>query len=180
MGSRRNTQWRRRAEIERIRAEARRYAAAHLADARWAAGTALYWAEGAKTNRLLAITNSDPRLLRAFVRWVRDHHDPGARFVLMLHLHEGNDEPAARRWWVRTLGLPNVEFHKTYVKPAGTGHRKNTLPNGVCRVMMRRGTDAWIRTMEWIDVLADHLEQQRQLATLPGGSLAQLARATDS
>ncbi len=72
----------------------------------------------------------------------------------MLHLHHGNDEVAARRYWQQALGLSGVDFHKTFVKPPGTGHRKNRQRHGVCRVRLRRSTDAWLSVMEWVHVLA--------------------------
>lgn len=48
-----------------------------------------------------------------------------------------------------------MRFTKSFIKPAGTGHRKNHLPHGVCRACMRRSADAWHRTMGWIDALVD-------------------------
>ncbi len=89
--------------------------------------------------------------------WCRDFHAADAEFVLALHLHEGNDEREALRHWRTALDLPEAAATKTYVKPAGTGHRKNHLPHGVCRVSMRRSTDAWERTMAWIGALPDAL-----------------------
>lgn len=153
----RDTQRKRRAEVARIRAEARQFAHEHLGDPFFVAGTVLYWGEGAKTKRLLAMSNTDPAALRLFIAWVRTYHDVAAEFVLSLHLHEGNDDAQARRRWADVLALGNATFTKTYVKPAGSGHRKNTLDHGVCRVRMRRGTNASYRTAEWIDVVANAL-----------------------
>lgn len=85
---------------------------------------------------------------------------PEAEFTLHLHLHEGNDEREARTFWRAETGLANASFIKTYVKPDGTGHRKNHLPHGVCTVRLRRASDAWHVVMEWIDALADHFELQ--------------------
>jgi len=44
----------------------------------------------------------------------------------------------------------------------GPDHRKNKLPHGICRVRMRRGTDAWYRTLAWIDVVATASAGQTQ------------------
>jgi len=142
-----DTQRKRKEEIERIKAEARAFALDHLSD--------LYWAEGLKSHRHLEVANSDPAALRLFIRWVRYFHASNAEFVLALHLHEGNDEHHAKAHWRRELDLPDADFHKTFIKPRGTGHRKNQLEFGVCRVRMRRGTDSWRRTLTWTEVLAD-------------------------
>lgn len=157
----RDTQPRRRAEVQRIRADARTFARGRLKDPLFVAGTTMYWGEGAKTKKLLAVSNADAAALRLFIAWARAFHDPAAEFVLSLHLHAGNDEDAARGWWSEALQLGAPAFTKTFVKAAGTGHRKNRLRHGICRVRMRRATDAWYRTMEWITVVASALAGKR-------------------
>ena len=166
----RNTQRKRLAAIDQLEEAAAASALDLLNDAAWTTGVALYWGEGAKTNRTLALTNSDPALLRHFISWVRRYHDPSSEFVLALHLHQGNDDYQARLYWADPLELPDVDFHKTFIKPAGTGHRKNTLRHGICRVMVRRSTDAWLRTMVWIRVLGeqDHCYPRTGSLAQPG------------
>jgi hypothetical protein len=149
-----NTQWRRREEVARLKADARRFALNHLDDPYFVAGVVLYWGEGSKTRADLSVANADPRALRLFVAWVRSFHSRDAEFVLRINLHAGNDEPGARAFWRGATGLDRADFHRTFVKPEGTGHRKNHLPFGVCQVRVRRCTDHWIRTMEWVDVVA--------------------------
>lgn len=156
----RDTQRKRRVEIEHIRVEARAFATAHLHDPLFVAGTVLYWGEGAKTKTMLAVTNADAAALRLFIRWTRRFHDASAAFVLSLHVHDGDDDAAARRWWADALMLDDPHYTKTYVKPPGTGHRTNVLQHGVCRVRVRRATDAWYRTVAWIAVVAESLAGQ--------------------
>ena len=167
----RDTQRKRREEVERIREEARTEAARLVHDPLWLAGTCLYWAEGAKTQRQLLMANSDPAILRIFIAWTGRYLAADARFVLALHLHHGNDENAAKQHWLDVLHLDRADFTKTHIKAPGTGHRKNHLQHGICRIRLRRGADASVRVEGWIEYLA---------ANLPGGSLAQLARATGS
>jgi hypothetical protein len=150
-----DTQWRRREEIDRIRAEARGFAVEHLDDPFFVAGVVLYWGEGAKTGGDLSLANADPRALRLFIAWVRRYLDQNAEFVLKVNLHADNDEPAARRYWAAESGLRNPRFYKTFIKPDGTGHRKNHLKHGVCMVRVRRCADAWNATMAFMDVIAD-------------------------
>jgi len=149
-----NTQWKRREEVALMRAEAQDFASEHLGDPFFVAGVVLYWGEGSKTHADLALANSDPRALRLFVAWVRSFHTPNADFVLKINLHAGNDEPGARAFWRGETGLADSDFHRTFVKPEGTGHRKNHLPFGVCQVRVRKCTNYWIRTMEWVDTVA--------------------------
>jgi hypothetical protein len=151
----RDTQRRRRAEIDAIRRAGAVDATEKAHDPFWVAGVVMYWAEGTKAKPRLELTNSDPRALRLFISWTRRFHLAEAEFVLELHLHEGNDENAARLFWASALGLVDPPFYATFVKPAGTRHRKNKLVHGVCRVSMSKSSDAFHRTMSWIDVIAD-------------------------
>ena len=176
-----DTQWRRREEIAQIREQARRFAEDHLDDAFFMAGVVLYWGEGSKTRNDLVLSNSDPAALRAFVSWVRRYLTPNAEFVLSMHLHEGNDETAARSYWRQAIGLREARFTKTFIKARGTGHRKNHLEHGVCRVRVLQSADAWNKIMTWIEVIRVHLGKQQDASDiLASGSLAQLGRAMDS
>lgn len=153
----RNTNRKRKAEIAELRSIACDLAQELVHDPLWVAGLVLYWAEGAKTRNHLSMANTDPRALRLFIRWVRWFIDPGASFSIALHLHEGNDEDSARRYWREQTGLGRANFHKTYIKPKGTGHRKNHLKQGICTVKMRKPADAWNIVMAWIGFYTDHL-----------------------
>ena len=154
----RDTQWRRREEIERIRAEARAEVPELIAEPLWLAGTVMYWAEGNKTGSVLGLSNSDADVCRLFIQWTRRYHGPAPQFVLKLNLHAANDEPAARAYWARATGLhDSAEFYRTYIKPDGTGHRKNHLAHGVVQVRVRRSADAFHRTLAWIEALPAHL-----------------------
>lgn len=150
----RDTNWRRREEIEQLRSIARELALELADDPFWIAGLVLYWAEGTKGRNRVSMANADPRALRLFIRWLRTYVDPGATFTIHLHLHEGNDEGAAKRYWRCETGLDHANFYKTFIKPRGTGHRKNHLPHGICTVRMRRASDSWNVIMEWIDATA--------------------------
>ena len=172
----RDTQRKRRQEVNEIRAAAFGEVPHLITNPLWLAGTVMYWAEGNKTGRQLGLANSDPRALRLFVDWTRQHHDPAAEFVLKLNLHEGNDEKTAKSFWEAATGLSGVEFYRTYLKPEGTGHRKNHLANGVCLIRVRRSSNAWIRTLAWVDALAEEWTVGTT-AILSPGSLAQFGRA---
>jgi hypothetical protein len=162
----RDTQRRRRVEVEQIRSAARAEVPALSRDPLWVAGVCLYWGEGGKSARRLEMSNADPRLLLSFLKWIRRYHDPSCDVVLSLNLHAANDELEARAHWRRALGLPMAPFTKSFIKPEGTGHRKNHLAYGVCRVRLRKSADPWIRTMAWVDRLS------AQLVASPEASLA--------
>jgi hypothetical protein len=155
----RDTQRKRHREIEMIMAQASLEAIHLQDDPFWAMGVALYWGEGSKTSRRLEMAHSEPSALRLFIRWARRFHDPKANFAASLNLHFDNDESEARHFWSTELDIALGDFTKTFIKPDGTGHRKNHLATGVCRVTMRRSTDAFLRTITWIRFINEHYGQ---------------------
>lgn len=149
----RNTQHKRHREIEMIQAQARLEALHLQEDPFWMAGVVLYWAEGCKTNRRLEMTHSEPEALRLFMAWSRRFLQPRATFGAALNLHWNNDEARAKLFWSQELQIDMGCFTKSFIKPDGTGHRKNHLPHGVCRATMRKSTDALVTTLAWVDYL---------------------------
>jgi hypothetical protein len=152
-----DTNWKRRDTINGIRRDAMTQAIVLVYEPLWTAGTALYWGEGYKTQSTLGMANAEPAALRLFMNWTRCYHSEAAEFRARLNVHANNDEPRARQWWERKLGLGPEDFTRSFVKPDGTGHRKNHLAYGVCAVRMRRSADAFHRTIAWVEFLADRL-----------------------
>ncbi|HEX6299046.1 MAG TPA: hypothetical protein VF148_01095 [Acidimicrobiia bacterium] len=52
---------------------------------------------------------------------------------------------------------PLTDVTNTYVKPDGTGHLKDHLPHGVCTLIERKSTDAFVITMAWVKFLQGRL-----------------------
>lgn len=137
----RDTQRKRRREVELIKAQARLEAEHLITDAFWTAGVALYWGEGGKATKRLSMANSDPAALRMFVAWAEAFLPPETGWRAKLNVHANDDEVKARSWWSEQLQFDICDFTKSYIKPDGAGHRKNHLPFGVCIL-----TNAAVRT----------------------------------
>lgn len=149
----------RRRALERraaIRAAAREEAGSLAQDPFWSAGVVAYWAEGSKRSNRLSFSNSDPRLVCLFIAWVQRYLEVGLdRVTVRLHLHDGQDEAERKALWLAATGVPKDQFGKTFIKPEGTGHRKNILYQGTAEVCVRRSTDLFHRVMGWIDSLSE-------------------------
>ena len=79
-------------------------------------GTALYAGEGSKTDGSRStFANSDPRMISAFVTWLRRFFDVDeSRLRLRLYLHDGLDLDAANRFWSDAHRHPVSQFGKPY------------------------------------------------------------------
>lgn len=161
-----------------IRSMGRSEAKAFTTNALWVAGVVAYWAEGDKRSKGLRFSNSDPAMVRLFITWAerflgltRD------RFTLRLQLHSGLNESESRSFWARETGIASDRFGKTFVKPEGSGHRKNVLHHGTVQVRVSTSTAMKHRVLGWIEGF--QIAQDASGGTLARG-VSSIGRAADS
>jgi hypothetical protein len=109
-------------------------------------GLGLYWGEGSKNgNDECGITNSDPGIILAFLRWVRNAYDiPLSDLILRVSvnsLHRTRIQDI-ERYWSHVTGVPRSQFTKpSFIKTAPRKVYENTENHfGTLRVKIRRGT----------------------------------------
>jgi hypothetical protein len=122
------------------------------------AGLFLYWAEGTKTTRYtVALTNTDPSMLRFFIAWLRLLGIDMKRVQARLHLYNDMDIASQIKFWSKEIGIPTARFHHTYVKKVLFDKRKNykgRFGYGTCSVWIT-GRDIHEKVLMGIKVLAD-------------------------
>lgn len=113
-------------------------------------GTMLYWAEGGKKNGI-DFTNSDPEMIRLAMLWLREVCQvPEYRFRATIYYHSGQNEEEMKRYWSRIAGIPLDQFRKSIFKQEGTGHRKQILYMGTCKIRVS-DSDLLQRVLAWIE-----------------------------
>lgn len=118
-------------------------------------GTVLYWAEGTKS-RVVAITNSDPEMIKVAMLWFRNVClVPEEKFRVSIYYHSGQNEKEIKEYWAKITKVPLDQFHKSILKKEGTGHRKNILYNGTCKVLVC-DKNLLCRILTWIEQLHIH------------------------
>ncbi|MFF1420312.1 hypothetical protein [Streptomyces sp. NPDC058280] len=96
------------------------------------AGVTLYWAEGAKDKpyrrcERLQFINSDPNVIRLYLRWLELLEVPRDRMRFRVSIHESADVPGAEAFWAGLAGVAPSAFQRATLKrhnPKTT--RKNT------------------------------------------------------
>ena len=85
----------------------------------------LFWCEGGKRElSTLHFANSDPQLVRTFLRALRIGFSiDESKFRVVLHLHGYHDEIVQRKFWSKVTRIPDRLFQKSYKKP-NSGTRK--------------------------------------------------------
>lgn len=141
-------------EIEKIEKESSREIDKLSIDTFMIAGAMLYWAEGSKS-KLLAITNSDEKMIIFFLKWLEKFFKVNIKTDINAHLHIHNQEEdqEIKKYWSKLTGIPLKNFGKSFVKPKGTGRRKNILSHGIIRIRLvgKGSTDKRIKIMSWVE-----------------------------
>ncbi len=119
------------------RAKARESDPLHLA------GCMLYWAEGAKTRNSVQLVNSDPDMMRVFIRFLRQSlHVPDEQMNIraICYTNNGVSVEEIETYWLNLLELPAHCLRRTTVnvQPASSRQRGRKLIYGVCVLSVYR------------------------------------------
>jgi len=101
------------------------------------AGLFLYWGEGSKSEKTTTgLSNTDPAMLRVFVRWIKllNIHNKKLHITLQLYIDMNIDNEIL--YWSKQLGLPKSLFKKPYVKKstlAGLTYKRG-FGHGTCNI----------------------------------------------
>lgn len=129
---------------ERNRARALR-AGRHYARERgpdYAAGCALFWAEGSRDRNTVKLTNSDPELVATFLRFLRTHFGVQSEEVSIrcnLFADDAAEQKRIEEFWLARLGLEQASLRSSSVNVYSKySKRKRTkkLPYGTCALMV--------------------------------------------
>jgi transcriptional regulator with XRE-family HTH domain len=121
------------------------------------AGVAAYWCEGAKTKPWrtavrVQFINSDPGLIRLFVRWLQLVGVEPERITYRVAMHPTADEREARVFWASVVGVSPEYFHRTTLKkPNPNSARRHYADDyrGCLVIAVRRSTDLYRQIAGW-------------------------------
>ena len=102
-------------------------------------GTALYWAEGAKTKRWsVCFANSDPEMIKVIMRFFREICFVNEnKFTARVHLHPNIEEGKTIAFWSRITKINKKKFSpsQTQISKSSKGKRRsNQLPYGTLHI----------------------------------------------
>jgi hypothetical protein len=122
-------------------------AAAREGDPLHLAGCMLYWAEGAKARNTIQFTNSDPRMLHLFRRFLTESlcvERDSIRMATNVYTGNGLTIQDIERYWLELLDLPESSVRKhmiNHMPTSSSGRAKNKLPYGVCTLQV---SNSWM------------------------------------
>jgi hypothetical protein len=109
------------------------------------AGLFLYWGEGTKAqNSLVALTNTNPSMLKFFIKWLKLFGVKNKDLKVKLHLYSDMNIKESLDFWSKELRIPISQFYKPYVKRTNLKSitYKNGFGKGTCSVILG-SRDLW-------------------------------------
>ena len=109
------------------------------------AGLFLYWGEGTKAqNSLVAITNTNPSLIKFFIKWLKLFGVENKDLKVKLHLYSDMNIKESLDFWSKELKIPLSQFYKPYIKKTDSKSitYKNGFGKGTCSVILG-SRDLW-------------------------------------
>ncbi|GHJ50369.1 hypothetical protein Cs7R123_77110 [Catellatospora sp. TT07R-123] len=125
-------------------------------------GAVIFWCEGTKekpwraNDGRVTVTNTDPRLLRIFIRFLESVGVSRAELTYRVSIHENADADEAQRWWAAQLGVPLECFRRATLKrhqPTSSRHNQAEGYHGCLVVTARRRRELYWRIEGIIDEL---------------------------
>ncbi len=127
-------------------------------------GVALYWAEGYKrpqvrngrelTNHPVSLTNSDPNLVRVFLKFLRETcRVPEEKIHADIRIYEHQNAQNLQNYWSVVTNIREENFGKVYygISKSSLGKRPyNRLPYGTIQIRVN-DTKLFHRIIGWIE-----------------------------
>lgn len=129
-------------------------------DPKFILGIGLYWAEGSKRTTSFQFMNSDPKMIKFMVFWLKKYFQVTEdKIFLRVHTHADFKLEKYEEFWQNETKLPALQFKKTCYKP-NTKHgifKKNPLYKGCARIEVSRGIYHLRKTIALIKILENSL-----------------------
>ena len=101
------------------------------------AGLFLYWAEGSKTtNAAIGFTNTNPNMLKFYIRWLKLLGVKQNQLRVSLHLYSDMNIKEREKYWSKELSISLSQFRKSYIKDSKFSSitYRNGFGHGTCSV----------------------------------------------
>jgi transcriptional regulator with XRE-family HTH domain len=122
------------------------------------AGAIAYWCEGTKSKahklreRILFI-NSDPGLIKFFLRFLTVARVQSAQLRFRVYIHETADVAAAERFWADIIGADRGSFYKAVLKQHNPRTVRSNIGadyHGCLRIDVLQSADLYRRIEGWV------------------------------
>lgn len=118
------------------------------------AGVALYWAEGFKKDNMVGFSNSDPKMILLFVRWLQSLGISKSALKFRLGVNESfkDSVDTIQAFWESSLEVKKNQFQKPFFQQVKwqKAYDNSEAYHGVLRVRVAKSTDLLRKIYGWI------------------------------
>lgn len=121
------------------------------------AGIMLYWAEGAKQGRVVDFANSDSKMIKIFLKFLRQVCGVDERRLrVYLYAYSHQNIKRLREYWCKITNIPLDQFLKPYIRKGNPNLSKRKMPYGLIHV---RYSDKRLLELlrQWIEDYVEHV-----------------------
>ena len=99
------------------------------------AGAMLYWGEGAKKGFGIDFANSDPEMIKLFLKFLRQICGVSeSRLRVYLYAHEHQNLKDLKDYWNKVTKIPLTQFSKPYIRKANPNLSGRKMPKGLVHI----------------------------------------------
>jgi hypothetical protein len=92
------------------------------------AGLCLFWAEDSRFKKRVEITNTDPEMIKLFLRFLREACNVEEDALrCRIQLHDKDKYQEAVHFWSQVTGISPSQFRRRFLKPDKGGKPKHPL-----------------------------------------------------
>ncbi len=129
-------------------------------DSKFILGIGLYWAEGSKRTTSFQFMNSDPRMIKFMIFWLKKYLKVSVeRISLRIFTHQDFKLEKYEYFWENEVGIGPNQFKTTCYKPNRHGvYKKNPEYKGCARIEVARGISELRKTTSLMEILENDLK----------------------
>jgi len=100
------------------------------------AGIMLYWAEGTLKRDTIDFANSNPRIIKVFLKFLREICGVNeSRLRAYIYAFSDQNSDKIKEFWKKTTGIPETQFIKPYIRKAeNSTARKRRMEYGLIKI----------------------------------------------
>ncbi len=111
------------------------------------------------------LTNTNPKMLILFIRWLKFFSVPRSKLKVHLHLYSDMNIKKQINFWSKTLNIPISQFRKPYIKKTTLSSitYTNGFGQGTCSIIVENGAVS-AQVMMGIQYIQDVLLTKHKIA----------------
>jgi len=117
-------------------------------------GAILYLGEGNKSQGEVRLTNSDPRVIKLFIHWLKIICGVKPQDIQAeVHIYPDNNKDEVIQYWSKTTKIPKSQFQKTQIdiRIKKSKIKSKRLPCGTLHLRVRRSGNLYQQISGWIE-----------------------------